>query len=80
MDLCEGWTLGYTYKVQAWLGYAVWNINIHFWDFLFFLNHFFHDLSYIYNFIFFLMSNEIILFQKNCEPLKYLFFRLWKWK
>jgi hypothetical protein len=66
-------------RVQAWLGYHIWTVKTHSKDFQIHLFlHFSHNLSYISPF--FLMSNEIILFQFLYRPLKYLLFSLMKMK
>jgi len=61
----------------TWSGYPLWNIRTHSKDFQIHLFlHFSHDMSYISPF--FLMSNEIILYQILCRLLKYLLFSLTK--
>jgi hypothetical protein len=65
--------------VQTWLGYPFKVLGIHSKDSQIHLFlHLSHDLSYISTF--FLMSNEIILFQILYSHLKYLLFSLMKVK
>jgi hypothetical protein len=60
------------HRVQTWLGYHIWTIRTHSKDFQIHLFlHFSHD---VLHFTFFLMSNEITLFQILYRLLKYLFF------
>ncbi len=66
-------------KVQAWLGYHIWTIRTHSKDFhIHLFLHFSYDMFYILPF--FLMSNEIILFQILYKHLMCLFFSLMKVK
>jgi hypothetical protein len=63
-------------KVQAWLGYHIWTLRTNSKEFQ--IHHFSYDMSYIL--AFFLMSNEIILFQILYKHLKYLLVSLMKVK
>ncbi len=63
------------HRVQTWLGYHIWTIKTQSQDSqIHFFFHFSHDVLYFT--LFLKMSNEIILFQILCRPLKYLLFSL----
>ncbi len=75
IPICLKWSIMFGSRVQAWLGYHIWTLKTHSKDSEIHLFLHFPMTCLIFH-LFFLMSDEIILFQILYKPLKFLLFSI----